>query len=783
MPVRQISRLKCGIIYPLRKKQMRVKRTSRAYAKGRMILMIEWKQMRENPHIRRSGKLLLCMLSACLLSLARFGGLALPLNAALAAALSPAGGIAVLAGGAAADFLTGTLQKQPILICAPALVTMIRWLLNIRQTPRAAALLAGCSTGASAAIFAIARLTGSREWIIWLIYSFLNAGLACCIRQVILRIKTDLPIRLHEGDTLAFSVCTVIGLTTLCSLRMFRISFGIMLTAALILTAAKRYRITGGVICGMLSAVAIVLADGKAAPYAVMLPAAGFAAGLLSGKSSAVSYLVFQFIGAAGLILVQWESAVANAMVSGIIGGLIFLLLPTVPAADSIMQWSDSDADLAALTEARLEFLSHSIAGVRGNAERIANVMSGSSPAADQFRTVCDTVCSRCRSRALCWEHDDREARNCFRQLSEADLSEKLKAPFGCVQPDQVTAAFSRTKRQNAAAKVLAARLRESQKLLFSQMRITEELLHGAGKQSRRTYHRELTRYVSDVLAKYGIPVLAAAVSTGEHHRMLIELYAPAEEKLDPELISECLCDALQRPVSCCGTEKAGGEQRMILQTAGGYSVQTAAAQCAVHEDEPCGDCWDTFSDHEGAFYLAVSDGMGSGRHAAVDARIVLSNFRQLVQSGMDCKAAARMINAIMLTKSGEERFATLDVAKICTDTGAVTLYKYGAGPTFVKHGSQITLCQAATNPIGILPIAEPYTTVLKLERGDMLFLLTDGLDDTLFPYVRQKLKQGGDLQTLAHAFCAKAQRESKGAPQDDVTVLAASLTAAAVDE
>lgn len=745
--------------------------------------MIEWSQLHENPHIRRGGTLLLCTLTACLLSLTRFGGLALPLNAALAAALSPADGIAVLAGSATADFLTGALQKHPILLCSTALVTIIRWLLNIKQSPRAAALLAGCSTGASAVIFAIARLTSGSEWIIWLIFSFFSAGLAYCIRQVLVRAETDLPIRLHEGDTLVFSVCAVIGLTTLCALRLFRMNFGIMFAAALILTAAKRYRITGGVICGTLSALAIVLADSQAAPYAVMLPAAGFAAGLLSGKPAIISYLVFQISGTVGLMLVEWETAVANALVSGIIGGLMFLLLPTVQAADRLIQWSDSDADLAALTEARLEFLSHSIAGVRGNAERIANVMSGNSPAADQLQTVCDTVCSRCRSRALCWEHDDREARNCFRQLSEADLSEKLKAPFGCVQPDQVTAAFSRTKRQNAVTRALAARLRESQKLLFTQMRITEELLHGAGKQSRRTYHRELTRYVSDVLTKYGIPILAAAVSTGEHHRMLIELYVPADETLDSVLISECLCDALQKPVSCCGIEKAGSEQRMILQTSGGYSVKTAAAQCAVHEDEPCGDCWDTFSDNEGAVYLAVSDGMGSGRHAAVDARIVLSNFRQLVQSGMDCKAAARMINAIMLTKSGEERFATLDVAKICTDTAAVTLYKYGAGPTFVKHGNQITLCQAATNPIGILPNAEPYTTVLKLERGDMLFLLTDGLDDTLFPYVRQKLKQGGDLQTLAHTFCAKAQRESKGAPRDDVTVLAASISVAAVDE
>ena len=57
-----------------------------------------------------------------------------------------------------------------------------------------------------------------------------------------------------------------------------------------------------------------------------------------------------------------------------------------------------------------------------------------------------------------------------------------------------------------------------------------------------------------------------------------------------------------------------------------------------------------------------------------------------------------------------------------------------------------------------------------------MLFLLSDGLDDSLYPYIRQRLSQGGDLQTLAHTVCAKAQRDAKGVPRDDVTVLAAAL-------
>ena len=314
-------------------------------------------------------------------------------------------------------------------------------------------------------------------------------------------------------------------------------------------------------------------------------------------------------------------------------------------------------------------------------------------------------------------------------------------------------------------------------------MKITESLLRRAGQQSRRTYHRELTRYVTDVLGHLQIPLLAAAVSETENGRLLIELYMPADAEPDAVLVTEVLRDALQRPLECCGTEAAGGEQRLLLQSTGGFSVTTAAAQCAVHDDEPCGDCWDTFSDQSGAVYLAVSDGMGTGKNAALDARIVLSNFRQLVQSGMECQGAADMVNAIMLTKSGDERFATLDVAKICTDTASVTLYKYGAGPTFVRQGDVVTVCQAANGPIGILPKTEPYTVQLQLDRGDLLFLMSDGMDEAVFPYIRQKLREGGDLQELVHTLCGKAPRSADGSPADDVTVLAAALSGTVIDD
>ena len=744
--------------------------------------MIDWMKLKDDPRILRGAGLTGCAVCSCLLTAASFNGLQIPLNTALSAAMPPTCGIAVLAGSLFTFALTGGLTRGPVFLCAIALTALLRWMFGMEHTPRTAAMLAASGTGISAVIFCMARMIGGRELLFWAAGTVLAGVFAACIRKAAERFESGLPVRLHASDAPAFSVCFVILTAALCSVRVLMLSLGQIFAAFVILTAAKRYRAYGGMICGTLAAFALLITDTGTADFAVVLPAAGLTAGCLAGHHSGVPFLSVQFFGAAALLLSGGSTAAAQVWVNSMIGGLLFLFLPAGQIADALLLWSDADADLAALTDTRMRFLSDSIAGVRGSAERIADMLAKTEIAASPQTQVREAVCAKCSYCESCWEHGDDEAARCFRRLAEAGIREPAAAPFNCLKPERVTAEFIRVKRQNAAARALAVRLRNVQALLFSQMKITEELLTRAGAQSRMTYHRELTRCVTDALGKNCIAVSAAAVSEGENRRLLIELYMPADSEPDSAFITEILQDALQKPLECCGTENAGDAKRLLLQSTGGFSVTTAAAQCAVHDDEPCGDCWDTFSDRNGTVYLAVSDGMGTGKNAALDARIVLSSFRQLVQSGMDPAAAAEMVNAIMLTKSGEERFATLDIAQINTDTAAVTLYKYGAGPTFVRRGEHITLCQAATDPIGILPKAVPYTTELHLECGDMLFLLTDGMDDTVFPVIRQKILHGGDLQELVHTLCARAPRKPDGSPADDVTVLAAAITGSAID-
>ena len=740
--------------------------------------MISWEQVQEKPQLLHTLRITAFTLLSALLAAAEFNGIRLPIPVPLAAALPPMYALAVLAGSLLTYFFNGMLVSSPMLIVALVLTTLCRWGIGERNRHALAALAASGAILVTVILFALAGLLEGMRLLVWSGCVVAGGAFAYGISRVRRCMESGFPLRLHGIDRCYAAVCYILMLSAFCSARFFLISFGEICASFVLLTIARRDRVPGGALCGALTAAALLLADGGTAGLAATIGVAGAAVGMASSKKPAVQCLLYQSITLLGVLLCGRTIPAMNAWVNGLLGGFLFVCLPTTTMADHIFQWRNEEGDFAALVSARMDYLSQSIGGVRSSSERIANMLARNDPPQKPIEQVRESVCTRCRSHATCWESGDDATQSCFARLAAAGMTETLTAPEACLKPDRITEAFARLKRQDALSKQLAAQLRDTQMLLFSQMRVPEELLRHTGTQMQKHYNRELTRYVSDLLDSAGIPLRAAAVSECANQRLLIEPYTDANTKLDAPELTAYLEEALQRPLDWTEPTFIGNEQRMVLQTTGSYRIATAAAQCAVHENEPCGDCYDTFTDGEGHLYLVISDGMGSGRRAAVDSKIVLNNFRQLVQSGMDCESAARMINSIMLTKSGEERFATLDVAKISTDTAAVTLYKYGAGPTLMKHGGRITLCQAATTPIGILPKAEPYTTVMTLEPGDMLFLLSDGLDDSLYPYIRQHLAQGGDLQALTHTVCAKAQRDAKGVPKDDVTVLAAMISA-----
>ena len=76
--------------------------------------------------------------------------------------------------------------------------------------------------------------------------------------------------------------------------------------------------------------------------------------------------------------------------------------------------------------------------------------------------------------------------------------------------------------------------------------------------------------------------------------------------------------------------------------------------------------------------------------------------------------------------------------------------------------------------PIGIVPQAEPFRKTLSSFAGDRIVMLSDGIHEAEFPFVKELLLRCVPLGEMITQICEKAGIFHAGKADDDITVIAA---------
>lgn len=178
------------------------------------------------------------------------------------------------------------------------------------------------------------------------------------------------------------------------------------------------------------------------------------------------------------------------------------------------------------------------------------------------------------------------------------------------------------------------------------------------------------------------------------------------------------------------------------------------------------GDRCIAFPGTECKYYVLLCDGMGTGLGAAQEGHTAGSLLRQLLVSGFPAEHSLRTINSLLALR-GSAGAVTLDLAEIHLDTGITHIYKWGAAPSYLLTRTGAEKIGTATPPPGIC-VNKYRETVekLSLRRGDVLILLSDGVDgeDALR---REDLTPDAPPGELA----AKILESGCGDGEDDATV------------
>ncbi len=169
--------------------------------------------------------------------------------------------------------------------------------------------------------------------------------------------------------------------------------------------------------------------------------------------------------------------------------------------------------------------------------------------------------------------------------------------------------------------------------------------------------------------------------------------------------------------IRSCGANCAGGSD----DGGGTRTIEITDTQ----PPETCGDAICTFS-HDGKYYMILSDGMGSGREAALTAGICVSLLERLIRAGVVLETALKMLNQIVRHGS-RECSATVDIAEIDLVSGDARFIKSGAAPTFILRDGSIFRLQSKTVPIGIIRALDAEMLCFEIRSGDTVVMISDG--------------------------------------------------------
>ncbi len=304
---------------------------------------------------------------------------------------------------------------------------------------------------------------------------------------------------------------------------------------------------------------------------------------------------------------------------------------------------------------------------------------------------------------------------------------------------------------------------------------ISTILIEGAKKQENaRLWDRSLADEVKELLSESGVSCDGVRVQGTRLRTITAYGVKPQQIKCSPNEISKTVSAATKTKMSMPEMVLHDDYTLMRLKTAPAFRVEFAKLSEAKDGETVCGDTVSVFENDEKYFYCLVSDGMGSGRDAALTSRLSAIMLEKLLTVGAEKESALRLLNKTLVEKD-QEVFATVDLLEIDRVNSTATVIKAGAAPTiFIRDGKSYVI-ESRTPPAGIMEKVIADKKTFRVQKGDMIVMLSDGVLQTgsgceLLP--REGIPPMPAASALATKIMKDAQLNAETADDMSVCVL-----------
>ncbi len=718
------------------------------------------KKVRENKIMSSVTGIILSFVAGFTLSGGNIAGVATFADISFVGALNLPYAIVAFMGALVRCVVTDSVGKCIVKLGAMSVIVIAKMFSHIFSKPLTGGILTASSVLLAGISISVLINEFPQKLPFYFIYGIISGFTAYALCALWTEFEKNGIIDLKGKNGCYLGVVYIILTAVLCSVKIPFINVGLIVISTVAIFGAYFYSGFSGAVCGALGVSGAFLVSAEIGTASAIIPAAALITGYIGKNRLLLSVLIFT---ASGFMLSVFTGGKISAemTLSILCGGAIFLAAAPHYKDRFFTTATESSHQSADINKMKKSFLSDVINAVKEDSTKISAALI-----ATQIKLESDVpknrICNACFRRGICRE-----------EMGEISGEIIPALPDDCVNKKGASEEFERVFRLTTAQKLMDLRYSDERRLIMEQFGIISDIIRVSAENEDIRYSHSLTTAIEESLQNHNINILRCWAGYTATNRLTAEIFFGSGEIAESsERICGILSDTLNVRLVASAAVSSENELKIGIYEPAEYDIDIHSASICAAGSKLSGDSSSSFTDSTGKHYVVLSDGMGSGKNAAVDSHMVIGLFRRLVCSGMKPELAVRLVNSVMVTKSREESFATLDAVILNLDNCTMTSIKSGAAPTIIRRGNDVMKLSSPVFPIGIVEEVELCVSEQQLSEGDIIIMFSDGITENAYLFIKELLLGDGDIRSIVREITAKAGVFNPNSRSDDVTVI-----------
>ena len=433
--------------------------------------------------------------------------------------------------------------------------------------------------------------------------------------------------------------------------------------------------------------------------------------------------------------------------------------------------------------ENRLHHLTEALGKLSGALPFIETEFSKDSSFAEELM---ESLCDGCENMLYCWHEQFEERKREFESIEKKlrETGDISLHPVSCLREQQVENILKHFLKREHENTMQRNKVKYEQEMLITHFdavnrAVEDSISSGIADAEEEAY---FLQQINEVLKATHYPAAALFVKQeAGHFKIGLKKQYPVLSQNNFQDILSHIGTRLQRNIKL----SAENEQIMLLDEVPRFQISVGkATACAVSAERKSlspyavenGDAVICQCIDNGYSLVALSDGMGHGNGAGKESTKTLELLSICLEAGYSRDQAITVVNGIMLSATGGERFATMDLCLFDLWNGKVTFNKLGAEGSLIVQGQNIRLIEGEALPVGIVEHIMPMEHVLPLSDEDMVIMYSDGVtealngEESLAVLLRRYVRLSP--QQIADSILQDVLIQSGGLPKDDITIV-----------